>query len=281
MASGRLGHAAHRGRPSRRAARPSDQSPSSATPTWVMNASWKWPGKTWSVSTAASRNGVRRVPRPATTSQASPQAQGIQLPVVYPHWCGRWITKNPDADQANPASADPAGETPNRRAAQHAAESAPDRVQHQTCRVRHLGREQAVKEEVGRIEDPHLALGQAGEAVTPEVVPERQPARPERPAQHGHQADRELRHVAADRHPPADPDRPEPDQKPDQERPERQGRARSPLFHWCRQTTLLGCPTPSAWRCLGERRDSIDFASRWRENLQSASAILQGPLLGG
>ena len=89
-----------------------------ATPTWVVKASWKWPGRTWSVSTSARRNGVRRVARPETSDQARPQAQGIQLPVVYPHWCGRWITKNPDADHANPASADPAGDVPNRRDAQ-------------------------------------------------------------------------------------------------------------------------------------------------------------------
>ena len=52
------------------------------TPTSVTNASWKCPGKTWTARTAARSQGLRPEPGPRVTRQASPQAQGIQLPTV-------------------------------------------------------------------------------------------------------------------------------------------------------------------------------------------------------
>ena len=63
-----------------------------------------------------------------------------------------------------------------------------------------------------RVVDPHLALGQAREAEAPEVVPEREPAGPDRRPEEAHQADRELGGIPADRHPAPQPDRPEPGQ---------------------------------------------------------------------
>ena len=52
--------------------------------------------------------------------------------------------------------------------------SAPERVQHQARHVGPLGGQQPVKDQVRRIVDPHLALADARETVTPEVVPDRQ-----------------------------------------------------------------------------------------------------------
>ncbi len=72
------------------------------------------------------------------------------------------------------------GAEPSRRPVR--PQPAPDRVPDQARRVGGLERQQPVEEPVGGIEDPHLALGQAGEAVPPEVVPERQATRRGSPA---------------------------------------------------------------------------------------------------
>ena len=61
-----------------------DQAAISTMPIWVRNASWKCPGKTWSTSTRLNSKSLKA--RPAVcavrSDQASPQAQGIQQPVV-------------------------------------------------------------------------------------------------------------------------------------------------------------------------------------------------------
>src|ERR1700733_12773489 len=60
------------------------------------------------------------------------------------------------------------------------------------------------------VEHSHLALGHAGKAIAPEIIPHRQPPLPQRLAQKAHQADEKLRYIAADGHLAADADRPEP-----------------------------------------------------------------------
>ena len=61
-----------------------------------------------------------------------------------------------------------------------------------------------------RVVHPHLALRQSGKPVAPQVVPDRESPVAERVAQKPHQAQEELGDIPADRHLPADPDRPEP-----------------------------------------------------------------------
>ena len=77
-----------------------------------------------------------------------------------------------DADQANAASADPAAETPNRRAAQQAPSPPQSVCSTRLADVGRLGRQQAVEDQVGRVVDPHLALAEPGKPVAPEVVPD-------------------------------------------------------------------------------------------------------------
>ena len=86
-------------------------------------------------------------------------------------------------------------------------------MEHQADDVCRLGVKPSIENQMGRIEDPHLAFRQAGKTIAPQVVPDRQPARAQRLAQKPHQPDEKLGDIAADRHLAANADRPEPGQQ--------------------------------------------------------------------
>jgi hypothetical protein len=157
-----------------------------------------------------------------------------------------WITKKPEADHANPASADPPGNVPNLRGSPVGAEAPPEGVEHQARRIRRFHREESVEHEMRRIEDAHLALGEPGEAIAPEVVPEGKPARANSLAQHGHQSQGELGHVAPGRHPSPEADRPEPDTQPQQQDHRRQALGMTRLLGEILQSALPIGPTRDA-----------------------------------
>ena len=153
-------------------------SPIRAALTLVMKASWKWPGSTCDARTAARKNGVRGVPCPRINTLARPHAQGIHEPVVYPHWCGRWITKNPRCRPREPRHAPTQRRDPEPLCRPERPECRPERMKHQACGVSDFGRQEPVEEDVRWVKDPHLAFRDAREPVSPQVVPERsRPAR--------------------------------------------------------------------------------------------------------
>ena len=123
------------------------------------------------------------------------------------------MRKNPHVDQANAARAEPAGRDAQPARRPECSQPSPKRMEHQADNVCRLGVKPSIENDMGRIEDPHLALRQARKAVTPQVVPDRQPSRAQRIAQKPHQADEKLGDIATDQHLAANADRPEPGQQ--------------------------------------------------------------------
>ena len=95
------------------------------------------------------------------------------------------------------------------------AERSEKGVENERDGVSHFQGQEAIKEPMRGIIDPHLTLADAGEAVTPEAVPDGQASLMKRPGEFGHQTDRKVRDIAPDRHFAAEADRPEPDENSD------------------------------------------------------------------
>src|SRR5262249_20269714 len=89
-----------------------------------------------------------------------------------------------------------------------ASQASPARGEDKGPRVGGLGLEAPIEEPGGRIIAPHLAFADPGEAIAPEVVPDRKSTCLKGTAEFGHQSDGETSDVPPHRHGAADSDWP-------------------------------------------------------------------------
>ena len=80
------------------------------------------------------------------------------------------------------------------------AQPAPKGMQHHAGDVGRLRIQKLVEDQVRRVKHPHLAFGQTGKPVAPQVVPDSEPAFPQRFAQNRHQSQEKVGDVTTDRH---------------------------------------------------------------------------------
>ena len=109
----------------------------------------------------------------------------------------------------------PGGFHPPRRPV--SAQPSPDRVEHQTDNVGRLSVQPPIQEAVNRVKHPHLTLGHARKAVSPEIVPQRQASLLNRLPVERHQTQKKLRDIAPQWHHSAKADRPEPRHDPEKQ----------------------------------------------------------------
>ena len=216
---------------------------------------------------------------PTAINHASPQAQGIHDPGgvspgmrhVDDEEARRRRTTKPARPRPRPRLR--TGAPPTRRPGRPRACAGPGSP-HRPARW-----EEAVEHEVGRIVDPHLALADPRKPVAPEVVPDRQPTRLQGARTAPPSGPRKNGHVAADRHLPADADRPEPDEQACNHGSDRDG----PAARLSRRLAAIPGSSRSGFSLLSFdaipaliRTQARRIASTWRKSLQNASAILHG-----